>query len=164
MPSVRLLLFAVVCLFLAGCSTIIVEKDSSGHAALFDSKPVKVEEGMASWYRDRRTASGEKFDVNALTAAHRKLPFGTNVRVVDLKTHKSIIVRINDRGPYKKGRIIDLTAGAARQLGVYDRGIAKVRVEVLKEIPVLKKPNLHTHPDRPATPAPSPAAKPRTRH
>ncbi len=100
-------------------------------------------DGSRSWYKDKRTASGEKFDINALTAAHKKLPFGTKVKVVDLTTNKSIIVRINDRGPYKKGRVIDLSIGAARRLGMYDRGIAKVRLEVLKEIPIMDKPNLH---------------------
>lgn len=111
-------------------------------AAIYEAKPVKIEHGLASWYNDRRTASGERFNGSALTAAHKKLPFGTRVRVVDLKTENSVIVRINDRGPYIRGRIIDLTTGAARQLGMYERGIARVRVEVLKEIPVLEKPNL----------------------
>lgn len=110
--------------------------------ALYEAKPVKIEHGIASWYKDRRTASGERFDINAMAAAHKKLPFGTKVRVIDLKTEKSVIVRINDRGPYIRGRVIDLTIGAARQLGMYNRGIAKVRIEVLKEIPVLEKPNL----------------------
>jgi rare lipoprotein A len=89
---------------------------------------VRVQTGVASWYRDHRTASGERFNVNALAAAHRSLPFGSKVRVIDLKTEKSVIVRINDRGPYIRGRIIDLTVGAARELGIYHRGIALVRV------------------------------------
>jgi rare lipoprotein A len=96
------------------------------------------------WYRDHRTASGERFNVHALAAAHRSLPFGSKVRVIDLKTEKSVIVRINDRGPYIRGRIIDLTIGAARELGIYHRGIAQVRVEHLREIPILEKPNLRT--------------------
>ena len=79
-----------------------------------------------------------------MCAAHRTLPFGSKVRVVDLKTGHSVIVRINDRGPYIRGRIIDLTVGAARELGTYHRGIAQVRIEVLREIPVLEKPNLRT--------------------
>jgi rare lipoprotein A len=66
--------------------------------------------------------------------------------VIDLKTEKSVIVRINDRGPYIRGRIIDLTIGAARELGIYHRGIAQVRVEQLREIPLLEKPNLRTKP------------------
>jgi len=110
--------------------------------SIYEKKPVGVQTGIASWYRDYRTASGERFNVNARAAAHRNLPFGSKVRVIDLKTGKSIIVRINDRGPYIRGRIIDLTVGAARELGVYRRGIARVRIEVLREIPLLKKPNL----------------------
>ena len=78
------------------------------------------------------------------------------MRVIDLKTGQSVIVRINDRGPYIRGRIIDLTVGAARELGTYHRGIARVRIEVLREIPVLEKPNLAPpHPQRNAKkPAP----------
>ena len=105
-----------------------------------------VQSGIASWYRDHRTASGERFNLNALAAAHKSLPFGSKVRVIDLKTGKSIIVRINDRGPYIRGRIIDLTIGAARQLGMYHRGIARVRIEVLREIPILEKPNILSKP------------------
>lgn len=163
LPHLLLLcLFAVV---LAGCSTVIVDRSpETGQAEIYNSKPTHVEEGIASWYRDHRTASGERFNINALAAAHKTLPFGTKVRVIDLKTHKSIIVRINDRGPYKKGRIIDLTVGAARQLGTYERGIAKVRIEVLREIPILTKPNIKDRNPRPAaspSPTPSkPAAKP----
>jgi rare lipoprotein A len=107
---------------------------------------VRVQTGIASWYRDHRTASGERFNVNAFAAAHRSLPFGSKVRVIDLKTEKSVIVRINDRGPYIRGRIIDLTVGAARELGIYHRGIALVRVELLREIPILEKPNLRNKP------------------
>lgn len=114
-----------------------------GKIELYASKPVSTETGIASWYKDKRTASGERFNGSAMAAAHKKLPFGTKVRVVDLKTNKSVVVRINDRGPYIRGRVIDLTIGAARELGMYGRGIAKVRVEVLKEIPLLEKPNLH---------------------
>jgi rare lipoprotein A len=139
-----LLVLAPTAVFLASCATLL--PDTTKKPALYNAEPVRVETGIASWYRDKRTASGERFQINALTAAHRKLPFGTKVRVVDLKTGKSIIVRINDRGPYIRGRIIDLTVGAARQLGIYERGIAKVRVEVLREIPILTKPNLRDHP------------------
>lgn len=127
------------CLFLASCATKI---DTTKKPVLYNPHPVMVEEGIASWYKDKRTASGERFSSSAMAAAHKKLPFGTLVRVVDLKTNKSITVRINDRGPYIRGRVIDLTTGAARALGMYSRGIAKVRIEVLKEIPIMTKPNL----------------------
>jgi rare lipoprotein A len=131
-------------LSLGACATKISETRTK--TAIYDVRPVHVQSGIASWYRDHRTASGERFKLNALAAAHRSLPFGSKVRVIDLKTGKSIIVRINDRGPYIRGRIIDLTVGAARELGMYHRGIARVRVEVLREIPILEKPNLRNKP------------------
>lgn len=94
-----------------------------------------VETGTASWYgrwhRGRRTASGERFNPNAMTAAHRSLPLGTVVRVTNLENHRFVRVRINDRGPYVDGRIIDLSAAAARRLGMEKDGIARVRIEVV---------------------------------
>lgn len=91
--------------------------------------------GMASWYGPgfdgNRSASGEIFNQNALTAAHRNLPFGTLVRVTNLDNNLSVVVRINDRGPFIGNRIIDLSAGAARVLGLISSGVAPVRVEVL---------------------------------
>lgn len=150
------LLLLLCCLALGACATT-QSRSSSGNVSIY-AKPSHVEEGIASWYNDRRTASGERFSSRALAGAHRKLPFGTKVRVTDLKTGKSIIIRINDRGPYIRGRIIDLTTGAARELGIYHRGIAKVRVEVLREIPVLQKPNLRSTPAK-KTPPPAPKKK-----
>ena len=92
--------------------------------------------GYASYYADRlhghRTASGERYHVRKLTAAHRSLPFGTVVRVRVLKTGASVKVRINDRGPFIKGRIIDLSWLAAKKLGILKAGVAKVELEVLK--------------------------------
>lgn len=129
---------------LGACSHITPYRDDRGKMAVFAEKPVESETGMASWYNDRRTASGERLDRTALTAAHKKLPFNSHVRVIDLRTNHSIIVRINDRGPYVKGRIIDLTIGGARALGIYDRGVAKVKIELLKEIPLMTQPNLHS--------------------
>ncbi|NJL20744.1 MAG: septal ring lytic transglycosylase RlpA family protein [Leptolyngbyaceae cyanobacterium SM1_3_5] len=91
--------------------------------------------GIASWYgpgfNGRRSASGEIFNQNALTAAHRTLPFGTQVRVTNLRTGQSVIVRINDRGPFSGRRIIDLSAGAARAVGMMNSGVAPVSVDVL---------------------------------
>jgi rare lipoprotein A len=91
--------------------------------------------GMASWYgpgfHGRRTASGQVFNQNALTAAHRSLPFGTRVRVTNLRNGRSTVVRINDRGPYSGGRIIDLSAAAARAIGMHNSGVANVKVEIL---------------------------------
>ena len=95
-----------------------------------------TEEGKASWYSIKtnygtRTASGQKLCNNAPTAAHKTLPMGTKVRVINLDNNKSEVVTINDRGPYKKGRVIDVTIGTAEKLGFVKNGIAKVRVEVL---------------------------------
>ncbi|MCS7298176.1 MAG: septal ring lytic transglycosylase RlpA family protein [Bacteroidia bacterium] len=93
-----------------------------------------VEEGEASYYapsfHGRRTASGEKYDRQAMTAAHRTLPFGTFVRVTDQTNGRSVVVRINDRGPHRPGRIIDLSEKAARELGLIEKGITRVRLEV----------------------------------
>lgn len=92
--------------------------------------------GIASWYSTktnygRTTASGRLLSNNAYTAAHKTLPFGSRVRVTSLFNGKSEILRITDRGPYVKGRIIDVTIGSAKRLGFYSRGITKVKVEVL---------------------------------
>lgn len=97
--------------------------------------PGGVQEGLASWYGGKlhgnRTASGERFNKHALTAAHRKLKMGTRVRVTRTKNGRSVIVRINDRGPYGRA-IIDLSEAAARKLDMLDDGIAKVRIEVVE--------------------------------
>ena len=94
-----------------------------------------VWEGTASWYgpgfHGRRTASGEVFDMYDYTAAHPFLPFGTRVRVTNLANHRSVVVRINDRGPHAKNRIIDLSYQAAKKIGMIGPGTAKVRVEVV---------------------------------
>jgi rare lipoprotein A len=88
--------------------------------------------GIASWYgEDSSTASGEPFHQYALTAAHRSLPFGTKVRVINLNNGRSVVVRINDRGPFVRGRVIDLSTGAARVLGMMTTGTAPVLIEVL---------------------------------
>lgn len=96
----------------------------------------RVIEGTASWYGPgffgNRTASGEVFRPGTLTAAHRSLPFGTMVRVTNLNNGRSTVVRINDRGPYSGGRVIDLGHGAAQQVGLVSSGVAPVRLEVLR--------------------------------
>jgi rare lipoprotein A len=93
----------------------------------------QVFSGKASYYSYPigKTASGASFSRHSLTAAHRNLPFGTSVRVTDLASNKSVVVRINDRGPWVRGRVLDLSLGAARSLGITDRGVAQVRAEVL---------------------------------
>jgi rare lipoprotein A len=88
--------------------------------------------GKASWYSmGTRTASGERMNANALAAAHRTLPFGTRVRVDNLKNGRSVVVRINDRGPFVGGRVIDLTRGAAAAIGMLGSGTASVRLTVV---------------------------------
>jgi rare lipoprotein A len=90
--------------------------------------------GKASWYgrifQHHKTASGEPYDMNDLTAAHRTLPLGSWVKVTDLKTDRAVVVRINDRGPVARNRIIDLSYGAAKILGM--RGVDRVRLDVLQ--------------------------------
>jgi len=91
--------------------------------------------GMASWYgnefHNRRTASGVRFDTHAMMAAHRTLPFGTKVRVTNLKNSKSCVVEITDRGPFARGRIIDLSYAAAEELGMTESGVANVEIQVV---------------------------------
>ncbi len=108
----------------------------SGCARKVDVRaPYTEQTGQASWYgekfHNRRTASGEVFDMNKYTAAHRTLPFDTMVRVENLKNGKRIDVRINDRGPFVEGRIIDLSRKAAETLGMIRDGVVPVRIRVL---------------------------------
>ena len=92
--------------------------------------------GVASYYgrrfHGRLTANGERFNMNAMTAAHKTLPFGTRVRVTNPRNGRSVVVRINDRGPFIKGRTIDLSRGAATQIGMIARGHARVELEVVR--------------------------------
>jgi len=96
-------------------------------------KPVLVETGMASWYgtqyNKRKAADGTVYDKNGMTAAHRTLPLGSLARVTNLSTGESVVVRITDRGPFVRGRVLDLSEGAAKEIGVYRMGVAKVKVE-----------------------------------
>jgi rare lipoprotein A len=88
--------------------------------------------GKASWYSmGTKTASGERMNASALAAAHRSLPFGTKVRVENLSNGRSVVVRINDRGPFTGGRVIDLTRGAAERIGMVRSGVARVKVTVV---------------------------------
>ena len=90
-------------------------------------------EGLASFYgSDQQTASGERFNPRAMTAAHRTLPFGTKVRVTNVRSGRTVTVRINDRGPFIPGRVIDLSQAAAEELGIVGRGIAKVKLDVVQ--------------------------------
>jgi peptidoglycan lytic transglycosylase len=95
-----------------------------------------VQTGKASWYGDahqgRKTASGEIYDMHTLTAAHRTLPFGTRVRVTNVDNGRSVVVRVNDRGPFPPGRLIDVSRAAALELGVIGAGLFTVRIEILE--------------------------------
>lgn len=99
-----------------------------------------TERGTASWYGPnfdgKPTASGEKFNQSAMTAAHKTYPFGTVVRVTNLRNGRSVEVRINDRGPFVKGRIIDLSRGAAKKIDMIQAGTVPVRLDVLRWGPV----------------------------
>ncbi|MGC9159135.1 MAG: septal ring lytic transglycosylase RlpA family protein [Terracidiphilus sp.] len=118
----------------------LVPATSATPASLLQQKPTAMASasllrGIASWYGDmfngRLTASGEKFDMYAMTACHPTLPFGSLVRVVDLENHRSVVVRITDRGELYQGRIIDLSYGAAQKLAMIKPGLAAVKLEVL---------------------------------
>lgn len=104
-------------------------------------RPVYVQRGVASWYgrkfHGKPTASGEIYNMYDLTAAHKTLPLGTDVMVTNLENHRSVLVKINDRGPFVKGRIIDLSYAAARVIGIVEKGTARVKVVAfsLKEPP-----------------------------
>ena len=93
-------------------------------------------EGVASYYANdfhgKQTSNGEIFDMNALTAAHRTFPFGTKVRVTNLENNKIVVVRVNDRGPFKEGRMMDLSMAAAKEIDLIRTGTAHVRLEVLE--------------------------------
>jgi rare lipoprotein A len=101
-----------------------------------DAQPLEMQTGIASWYgppyHNRRGSNGEIYDMNGMTAAHLTLPLGTIVRVTNLKTGSTALVRITDRGPFVKGRIIDLSLAAAKKLDVWRAGLAEVKIEVLK--------------------------------
>lgn len=119
-------------LWLGGCATqappTLPTPGGEGPAAVLDAR--EIERGRASWYGEpfhgRRTASGEVFNMNDLTAAHKTLPFGTRVRVRNLITGQEVLVRINDRGPHVRGRVIDLSRAAAERIGLLNAGVAPI--------------------------------------
>lgn len=117
-------------------------RDSLARAAeikQFEGKLFMITEGHASYYADRfhgrLTANGERFDMHDLTAAHKTLPFGSMVRVTNLSNGKKVLVRINDRGPFIKGRIIDLSLKAAEEIGLLQKGVTNVRLEAFEANP-----------------------------
>lgn len=142
LPTIlSVLLWAALAGSLSGCAASIpltvaeptpLEDQSYGPSILSNKG---TEMGIASWYgpgfHGKLTANGERYDQNGLTAAHRTLPLGTWVEVRDLRSDRRVKVRVNDRGPYKKGRAIDLSYGAAKMLGMVDHGTAPVEIRLL---------------------------------
>lgn len=128
------------CTMLLGCTgsspRFTLAKSESSSTIAAPSSTSSYEEGVASYYADefngRMTSNGETFDMHELTAAHRTLPFNTKVRVTNLVNGRFVVVRINDRGPFKDDRIIDLSLAGAKEIGLISSGTAKVRVEVLE--------------------------------
>ena len=153
----RLLAVALTAATLAACAQPAVVTDKPGsfadrqaspeptrkssfvrnrQVAAVSSKPAAgtqdASHGIASFYNDTKTASGEKFDANELTAAHRTLPFGTRLRITHAATGRSVTVRVNDRGPFVPGRVVDVSPSAAEKLGMVKSGVAKVKVDVVQ--------------------------------
>jgi rare lipoprotein A len=146
----RIVLLAALCLIATGCAT---GRPAGPATSLPPSAPVReaptarppapprpapgTMTGLASWYgqahHGKKTSSGEVYDRTQLTAAHRTLPMGTRVRVTNVENDRSVVVRINDRGPFKAGRIIDLSQAAAREIGALGEGLFSVRLEVLED-------------------------------
>ncbi|MGP7734172.1 septal ring lytic transglycosylase RlpA family protein [Oceanimonas smirnovii] len=128
-------------LFLRCCCVVLLLGVSAcgsqtGASAPPSEQGLLLGEGKASFYgarhHGRKTASGERFNKNDLTAAHKTLPFGTRVKVTNLRNNQVVVVRINDRGPYARGRVIDLSEQAAREVGMIRAGVVPVRLEILK--------------------------------
>jgi rare lipoprotein A len=122
---------AVALLVLAGCSST----PKSGSYPAGGSASGHSESGLASYYGNefngRKTASGERFDQGKLTAAHRTLPFGTHVKVTNKQNGRSVVVRVNDRGPFAKGRIIDLSSSAFKSIAYLGAGVVPVHIQVV---------------------------------
>jgi rare lipoprotein A len=117
-----------------GATKVVLSKDAEINFSEVETNNLGIM--TASWYGPRfhgkSTANGETFDQSALTAAHKSLPFGTLLKITNLRNHKSVIIRINDRGPYVDGRDLDLSKATAKALGILHKGVVKVKVEELK--------------------------------
>ena len=128
-----LLLLAVAALLGTGCASAPRSQSSLGASATQTGPTVGNASYYGKQYHGRKTASGERFNMRELTAAHRTLPFGTNVKVTNLANDRSVIVRVNDRGPFKRDRILDVSLEAARRLQMVATGVARVRIEPLNQ-------------------------------
>jgi rare lipoprotein A len=122
---------AIIAVIMLSAAAPVAAQDATPAVAAPGASTVMAS-GMASYYgaahAGNRTASGERFDPDGMTAAHRSLPFGTKLRVTDPSTGRSVVVRVNDRGPFHKSRILDLSEAAARELGIVRRGRAVVEI------------------------------------
>ncbi len=143
----RLFIAAGIALTVVGCATppeLVIAQTPKKEDSIYSTQSVQT--GKASYYYGRwigrKTANGEIYRASDVTAAHKTLPFNTKVRVTNLKNGKQVIVRINNRGPFIKGRIIDLSLEAAKRVEMTKAGVVPVKLDILKEIPVLRKPNL----------------------
>jgi rare lipoprotein A len=137
-PQRRLPAMALIVALFAAAPSVQAERAEHGIgdvASAIGRGVGMVQEGVVSWYgaafHDRLTASGERFDSSAMTMAHPTLPFGTKVRVTNLRNGRSVVVRVNDRGPFVGKRIADLSHAAAAEIGLLRRGVGKARIEVL---------------------------------
>lgn len=118
---------------LAACGSPAKSRGGGGGKRVGAAPAGDVQRGMASWYgRGQGTASGERFDKRAMTAAHPSFPMNTRVRVTNQRNGRTVILRINDRGPFARGRIIDVSEAAAEQLGMKEAGVVPVKVERLR--------------------------------
>lgn len=131
----RIAAVAVLLATLAACSHAprrAPEEEAPGPPA---AEASGGEVGLASFYgrrfHGRRTASGARYDMRAMTCAHPRAPFGARLKVTDLESGRTVVVTVNDRGPFKRGRVVDLSLAAARALGMVERGLARVRVEMM---------------------------------
>jgi rare lipoprotein A len=132
-PRARAALLLLMAYGFWGCAGARTPRPVNG-AAPRAAPPSRSEVGLASWYGEahhgRLTASGEIYDLTRLTAAHRTLPLGTRLRVTNLESGRIVRVRVNDRGPYVSGRVLDLSEAAARSLGMREEGVVRVRLDV----------------------------------
>jgi rare lipoprotein A (peptidoglycan hydrolase) len=147
--SCALLITLIGTLAISGCNSKNSEENSGGHGKITQqekgsttSKPVHKEVGEASWYgpgfQGQETANGETFDQKDMTAAHPSLPMGTKAKVTNLENDKKVEVRINDRGPYVGGRVIDLSSAAAKKIDMKEDGTTQVKIET-KAVKTKKK-------------------------
>jgi rare lipoprotein A len=124
-------------LIMSALATQLIGAEVTARTGFMQEQSGSSQAGVASYYADRfhgrRTASGARYDRNGFSAAHRTLPLGTQVRVTDVGSGESVVVHINDRGPFSRGRVIDLSRAAASEIGLTRKGVAKVRLEVLNK-------------------------------